>query len=191
MSNLMEWDELNLLRSSVEDLLRSYRNERDKDVRDGIVDRWCDYMEFVLCLVYAYGWEDAEEIVGIVPFRDGLDDKTVNLEIDGETWRDRIFTQLREDSEDGILRIIDTESHRDYNTAVYDAGVESKVPGLYKQWFTMNDGKVRDTHDYLLGIKVGINDKFYTFDGDSAYAPGGFDNPANNVNCRCWITLSR
>ena len=86
MSDLMNWDELNLLRSSVEDLLREYRNTKDINVRDGIVSRWCDYMEFVLCLIYAYGWEDAEEIVGIVPFRDGLDDKTVNLEIDGETW---------------------------------------------------------------------------------------------------------
>ena len=109
---LMEWDELHLLKESVPEMMAEYRKNRDRSA----VDRWCDYMEFVLCLVYAYGWKDAEEIVGIVPFKDGLDDKAVNLDIDGETFRDRIYQQLEEDSPDGILRIIDTEAHRDYNT---------------------------------------------------------------------------
>ena len=90
---------------------------------------------------------------------------------------------------DGILRIIDTEAHRDYNTAIYDAGKESGIQGLKKRWMTMMDGKVRDTHSYLQGMAVGLDDRFYTFDGDSALAPGGFELPENNVNCRCWITL--
>ena len=186
-NRLMEWDELNLLRSSAEDLIRDYRRSHNR--KD--VDRWCDYMEFVLCLIYDYGWKDAEAIVGIVPFKDGSDDKCVNLEINGETYRDRIFHQLDEDSLDGILRIIDTEAHRDYNTGVYDAGKSSGIKGLRKKWLTMGDDRVRDTHDYLHGTVVGIDDLFYTFDGDSAYAPGGFELPQNNVNCRCMITLAR
>ena len=184
---IMEWDELNLLRESATDLLNEYRKSHDKEK----VRHWCDYMEFVLCLIYAYGWQDAEEIVGIVPFKDGLDDKAVNLEIDGETYRERIQTQLDEDSLEGIIRIIDTEAHRDYNTAVYEAGKESGVKGLRKQWVTMMDDRVRDTHDYLEGTEVGIDDLFYTYDGDSAYAPGGFEKPENNVNCRCVLTLAR
>lgn len=186
MSNVMDWDELNLLRSSAVDLVREYRKSHDKKH----VHRWCDYMEFVLCLVYAYGWKDAEEIVGIVPFKDGLDDKAVNLEIKEETFRERIQEQLDKDSLEGILRIIDTEAHRDYNTAIYDAGKESGVKGLKKQWVTMLDDRVRDTHDYLEGVSVGIDDLFYTYDGDSAYAPGGFEKPENNVNCRCMLTLA-
>jgi len=186
MSNLLNWDELNFLRSSAYDLLRDYRKSHDRK----LIDRWCDYMEFVLCLVYAYGWKDAEEIVGIVPFKDGLDDKCVNLEIKGETYRDRIVTQLDNDSLEGILRIIDTESQRDYNTAVYEAGKESNIPGLRKKWVTMMDDRVRDTHDYLEGMVVGIDDLFYTYDGDSAYAPGGFEDPVNNCNCRCHISLA-
>lgn len=184
---LMNWDELNLLRSSAEDLLREYRKSHDRKA----VNRWCDYMEFVLCLVYAYGWRDAEEIVGIVPFKDGLDDKAVNLDIKGETWRDRIYEQLDADSIDGILRIIDTEAHRDYNTGVSDAGEESGVSGIKKQWLTMLDEKVRDTHSYLEGVVVNLEDKFYTFDGDSARFPGDFSLPENNVNCRCGIALLR
>ena len=186
-SLVMNWDELNILRSSASDLLREYKQFHDRKR----VGTWCDYMEFVLCLIYDYGWKDAEQIVGIVPFKDGLDDKCVNLVIDGETYRDRIQTQLDEDSLEGLLRIIDTEAHRDYNTGIYDCGKKSAIPNLQKQWWTMADGRVRDTHDYLHGTKVGLDDRFYTFDGDSALAPGGFGDPTNNVNCRCWITLAR
>lgn len=187
MSDIMNWDELNLLRSSAVDLLREYRQKKDKQA----VDRWCDYMGFVLCLVYAYGWKDAEEIVGIVPLKDGLDDKTVNLEIEGETYRDRIQTQLDADSLEGILRIIETEAHRDYNTAVYDAGKTSGETDIKKEWRTMMDDRVRDPHFYLEGVKVGIDDRFYTYTGDSALYPSGFGVPELDINCRCWVTLTR
>lgn len=186
-SPVMQWDELNLLRSSAEDMIRDYRKSQDKEA----VKRWCDYMEFVLCMVYAYGWQDAEEIVGIVPIKDGLDDKTVNLDIDGETFRERVQTQLDADSLDGILRIIDTEAHRDYNTAVYDAGKASGVSGLRKRWETMKDDRVRDEHQYLEGVTVGMDDYFYTATGEYALHPGGFGVPDLDINCRCSISLVR
>lgn len=185
-STLMDWDELNLLRSSAVDLLREYRQSKDTER----VRRWCDYMGFVLCLIYAYGWKDAEQIVGIVPFKDGLDDKSVNLDINGETYRERIERQLEEDSLDGILRIIETEAHRDYNTGVYDAAKQSGET-VQKRWYTMMDDRVRETHRYLEGQTVGLDDLFYTDDGDSALFPGGFSLPDNNVNCRCFVTLVR
>ena len=185
-TTLMRWDELNLLRESVETLLRDYRRTKDPQK----VDRWCDYMEYVLCLIYDYGWKDAEQIVGIVPFKDDSDDKAVNLEINGETFRERIRTQLEEDSAEGILRIIDTEAHRDYNTAVYDAGKQSGAK-VRKCWNTMMDDRVRDEHLYLEGVTVGIDDYFYTDTGDYALYPGGFGVPELDINCRCFVTLVR
>ena len=122
-SKLMNWDELNVLRSSVDELFREYRKSHDKEV----VDRWCDYFEFVMCMIYAYGWEEAEQIIGIVPMKDNLDDKCVNLDIDGETYRDRIMRQLEQDSIDGVLRIIDTEAHRDFNTGIYSFFVATNL----------------------------------------------------------------
>lgn len=184
-SKLMEWDELNILRQSAEDFIREYRKSHDRKV----VDRFCDYMEFVLCLIYTYGWEDAEEIIGIVPFKDGLDDKCVNLDIKGETYRDRILEQAEAGSVDGVLRIIDTEAHRDYNTAVVDAAKGSGIKGLKKTWNTMLDDKVRDQHSYLEGVTVGLDDLFYTESGDSALFPGGFGLPELDCNCRCFVTL--
>lgn len=187
-SRLFEWDELNLLRDYAEQFVR--RGE-ERDVNQKQFDDFCDYIEFVLCLVYAYGWKDAEEIVGIVPMKDGLDDKAVNLEIGGETFRDRIETQLRKLSVAGVLKVIDTEAHRDYNAGVYDAAEKSGESGIMKQWCTMQDERVRDTHDYLDGTKVGLDDRFYTYSGASALYPGGFGTPEEDCNCRCWITLAR
>ena len=188
MSNsIMEWDELNLLRASVSEMIREYRKTGNREH----LMRWCDYMEYVLCLVYAYGWQDAEEIVGIVPFKDGLDDKAVNLDIKGETFRERVAKQLDErfDPTEEILRIIDTEAHRDYNTGVYDAGKKSNTPNLKKRWNTRLDDKVRDAHAYLEGVTVGMDDEFYTYTGDSALYPGGFGVPDLDINCRCTISL--
>ena len=183
MSNLFEWDELNLIREEARRLM-SLPKEKRKEARD----TFCDYLEFVLCLVYAYGWKDAEEIVGIVPFKDGLDDKAVNLDIDHKTFRDRVDEQIEDGDEAGMLRIIDTESHRDYNTGVYDAAVESGTSPM-KRWSTMLDNNVRDTHQFLEGITVGLDDYFYSPSGAMAKYPGGFGDPTEDCNCRCYITL--
>lgn len=181
MSNVFHWDELEIIRTDAERFFQSNDKRDPKKLK-----RFCDWLEFVLCLVYAYGWHDAEEIVGIVPFKDGSDDKAVNLEIKGETFRDRITP---ESTYLEVQRIIDTEAHRDYNTGVYDAAKESGMPNLRKKWVTMNDDRVRDTHEYLEGVVVGLDDAFFTYDGDSAMYPGGFNDPSNNVNCRCGISL--
>jgi len=183
--NLFEWDELNLIREEAERIMALPPEERQKkEVRE----RFCDYLEYVLCLVYAYGWKDAEEIVGIVPFRDGLDDKCVNLEIANKTFRERTDDVIQNGTVDELNRIIDTESTRDYNTGVTDAGNESGLPGIKKRWNTMLDWKVRDAHMELEGQEVNLDDQFYV-GMDSAYAPGMFSDPSLNINCRCYLTL--
>ena len=179
MSNIMQWDELNFLRQIATTFFSQKQKKKD-------IDHFCDYLEFVLCLVYAYGWKDAEEIVGIVPFVDGFDDKAVNLEIGGKTFRDRI---TEDTTPDEILRLIDTEAHRGYNTGVYDAAATSGKTGIRKRWNTMKDDRVRDPHSYMEGMTVGLKDRFYTYTGDSTLFPGGFGVPDLDIGCRCWITL--
>lgn len=51
----------------------------------------------------------------------------------------------------------------------------------------MGDERVRDTHDPLYGIVVGLDDYFVTYDGDKALFAGGFSKAENNVNCRCLV----
>jgi uncharacterized protein with gpF-like domain len=61
---------------------------------------------------------------------------------------------------------------------------------LYKTWVTMRDDRVRETHDYLEGMKIPINEPFVTYDMDEAMYPGGFSLPENNVNCRCTLKIT-
>lgn len=175
----MQWDELNTIREYASTF---FSRKQDKKARD----RFCDYLDYVLCLIYMYGWKDAEEIVGIIPFVDGLDDKAVNQQIGGKTFRDRITDDITPEE---VQRIIDTEAHRDYNTGIFDAATVSGKDGIRKRWNTMKDNRVRDPHAYMEGLEVGLQDRFYTYTGDSAMYPGGFGTPELDVNCRCFITL--
>ena len=53
----------------------------------------------------------------------------------------------------------------------------------------MLDDRVRDTHDYLEGVEVGLDDEFYTYLGNKAMFPGQFGVAEEDVNCRCWVTF--
>ena len=179
-SNLFEWDELNLIRKEAIILWSGKKPDRKQR------EDFCDWLEYVLCHVYAYGWQGVEDIIGDVKVLFNGDLDTVNLEIAGKTFRDRI---MDEDTAEEILRLIDTEAHRDYNAGAYNAAKASGIAGLRKKWFTMRDDRVRDSHRYLEGVEVGLDDAFYTDDGDSAMYPGGFSLPEHNVNCRCTVTI--
>ena len=55
--NIFNWDELNIIR---EDAVQFIRNAKQKKPDQKAIDGFCDYLEFVLCLIYDYGWKDAE-----------------------------------------------------------------------------------------------------------------------------------
>lgn len=180
-SNVFRWDELEIIRKDAEILFSAAERPDKKQI-----EQFCDYLEYVLCLVYAYGWKDAEEIVGIVPFKDGEDTKVVNAEIADKTFRERI---TEDSSYEEVLRVIETEAHRDYNTGVFDAA-EGSGKNVRKMWNTMLDDKVRETHRYLEGIEIGLNDLFYSESGASALYPGGFGDPMEDIGCRCYLTIT-
>ena len=87
-----------------------------------------------------------------------------------------------------LTRIADTEMHRIANTAALDTA--KRAGARSKTWVTMADERVRDTHSYLESETVGIDEDFYTYDGDHASAPGLFELAENNVNCRCELLFS-
>lgn len=114
--------------------------------------------------------------------------------IEGETFADRAEKHVRNGDVAALQTLAESEYHRVYNTAVSDGVTEYiRETGavVEKVWLTVGDDRVRDTHEDLQGVSVGVNDRFYTFDGDSALFPGGFANPENNVNCRCWLEYRR
>ena len=104
-SDLFKWDELELIKREAT-ILWSGKPDRKKR------QEFCDWLEFILCHVYAYGWQGVEDILGRIRVDWNGDTDTVNLEIAGKTFRDRV---LDASTAEEVLRIIDTEATRDYN----------------------------------------------------------------------------
>lgn len=85
--------------------------------------------------------------------------------------------------------MVEAECNRVWNTGVIKAG--EGVQGLTKTWETMLDDRVRDTHFFLQGETIPYDEEFVTIGGDSALAPGMFENASENCNCRCFLSLGR
>jgi len=194
--NLMPFDELNTFRQMVTEYKTAPLTLSEKEkLRD---DLW-EYIEFLLIEAYTYGNVQAMQDLGLLD-RDPAElinpdvmEQTINEPIAGKTYRDRIREYL--DAEDSTVenfqRVAETDATRVYNAGVVDGGRNSGIRGVRKQWQTMMDDRVRDTHDYLQSMEVPLEDDFYTYDGDHARAPGLFSLPENNINCRCTIQLIR
>ena len=166
--------------------LQTKLSETAKLNKDEVVDEIFD----LLILAYMKGNEAANfdlssdyEIV-----TDALQD-AIYRKTAGKDFAERVREHIdNNDPISDIMRVADTEMHRVYNTALFDV---AETSGAYKTWVTMLDERVRETHQYLEGVTVAWNERFYTIDGDSALYPGNFTLAENCVNCRCDIVLSK
>lgn len=151
---------------------------------------------FLLETAYINGTADAAaQINGLLGYR-LLDDtydvdrigEVIDLRLgDGKDWRDRLAEHLDNgDDIQPIIAMVESEANRDANTGSLDKAWESGLD-LTKTWQTMLDDRVREQHQYLEGVTVGVHDKFYTYDGDSAFVPGGFETAEENCGCRCTL----
>lgn len=194
MPNLMPFDELNAFKSIVTEYktepLTLFEKEKKRE-------EIFDLIEYILLESYYYGTVQAMSDLGLLDKdpQDLIDDTkmemTINVEVAGKNWRDRITEYLDDENStvEDFQRVAETDSTRIYNTAVVDGGKASGIQGVRKQWITMEDERVRSTHEYLQDMIVPLDEDFYTYDGDHAPAPGLFSDPANVVNCRCSLTL--
>lgn len=166
--------------------------------RDELTEsEFLDWAESVLILAYSSGVRSTLEDLNETDLVDMTIDLTdidnlkaaLDFVVDGKTYKDRLSEYYNEGSDAEIQRVMETEYHRMFNTGGYDTAVREGA--IYKEWVTVGDDKVRDTHRYLEGMRVPIDFPFVTYDGDSAMAPGGFTLAENNVNCRCITRYSR
>ena len=182
---IFPFDELNALRVRITQVFADGRRPSKKEEED-ILDEILD----LLLLSYALGvnvtnaslssdWEPTiDEIM-----------ETVDERVAGKTWRERVREYFANGgSADEIVRVAETEAHRISNTAALKAATIGGA--TEKTWMTMLDDKVRDTHDYLNGQTIGINEEFYTYTGAHAPAPGLFGEAEEDVNCRCELLFS-
>ena len=194
--NLMPFDELNTFRQMVtryktEPLTQSEREKQREDIDD--------YIEFLLIEAYVYGNVQAMQDLGLLDLdpKDLIDEdemrRVIDEKIADKTYKQRIEEYLDDENStiDDFQRVAETDATRVYNAGVVDGGKASGVPGVMKQWITMEDERVRSTHEYLQSMTVPLDADFWTWDGDHARAPGLFALPENNINCRCTLSLIR
>ena len=189
MASILPFDELNKftlkLRSMFPNGTLPNRKEYP-EVYEDILDEMLD----LFLLAYATGNSITNMNLGFdwTPTQDDAIN-IIDKEIAGKTWRERAEEYFsNEGTVDDLIRIAETETHRDANEAAL--ATAKKAGAKNKTWITMLDEKVRDTHQYLEGMTVGINEDFWTYDNDHAPAPGMFDYAQNNVNCRCELVFS-
>lgn len=212
MDRLLPDDELSVIRQEIEADFAQDPDERKKRKEDRI-----DEILELLILSYMYGNEAAndmlfgsefieslgfdveepeqEEVVRTIPIEmDSMKD-AIYTKVADKNWVQRVTEYYDSDSgtADDVYRVVDTDAHRVYNDAISNVGERASEPDkpVWKTWVTMLDDRVRDTHEYLEGMRVPVDRRFYSFDGDSARYPGDFSDPANNCNCRCRIMLGR
>lgn len=160
----------------------------DEDIIDELLDLYL--------LAYYEGSKDAgkELMMDIEPSVEDAD-RVINKPIADKTFRERVTAYLNGEMgettgtpAEAIARVAETDSVRIYNEAKLDTA--RTLGASIKTWHTMGDDKVRDLHEVLDGVTAPIDGYFYTYTGDRAMQPGGFEDPEGNVNCRCFITVN-
>ena len=176
MATRLNFDEVNAFVNGLQGLDLS-ANKRM--VVDGILDY----------LIYAYIWgvEDVADTLGksIVPDAEKMR-QTIYRKIADKDFEQRLLDYAEQNDIDGIRRVAETETHRDYNEAIVTAASENGAKT--KTWHTMRDWKVREEHTWLEDVTVPIDADFYIGDA-SAPAPGMFGVPELDVNCRCYLSV--
>lgn len=187
MNALMPFDELNAFKTL--QLPTHFENGKIRSRQDceDIIDELLD----LFLLAYAQGTllTNADLSSNIMPTVDDVM-RVVDKRVDGKTWKERVWDYYENGgTEADIVRIAETEAHRDSNAAAYET---AKAAGATnKTWRTMGDDKVRDTHYWLDGVSAPIDGEFYNYKGESTQYPGQWGIAEEDVNCRCWVTYSR
>ena len=185
MNALMPFDELTAFKAELPIHFQDGKVRSEEDLED-IIDEMLD----IFLLSYAQGVEstNADLASAIEP---SLDDvmKVIDRKVAGKTWRERVRDYYENGgTEADIVRIVETEAHRDSNEAAYET---AKAAGAKtKTWHCMMLDTSRDTHIYLDGVDAPIDGSFYTYKGNEAQFPGQFGVAEEDCNCLCWVTYS-
>ena len=184
--DVMPFDELNKFKLELPRFFdESGKRIKSKEDYDSLLDM----LEDLLFLAYANGVASTNLSLSsnIEPTLDEMLD-VVEKKVAGKTWRERV----RDYYENGgtqadIIRIAETEAHRDSNAGAYNAA--KKAGAKTKTWHCMMLPTSRDTHIYLDGVTAPIDGEFYSFKGGSTQYPSEWGIAEEDINCLCWLTF--
>lgn len=185
MRSILPFDEVNRFAEQLRERYPDGKLVFSDDYED-ILDELLD----LFLLAYAMG-NDITNASLSSDYEPTLDEvmETVDKKVAGKTWRERAEEYFANGgSVDDIVRIAETETHRDANEAALLTATKSGAQS--KTWVTMLDDKVRFDHTELEGVTVPVDAYFYAADGSKALFPGGFGVPEQDCNCRCELIFS-
>lgn len=185
MKSLMPFDEIDALSDEAEAL-----KSTDRAKKKGEVDKYIDEVTDLFVTAYVFGTDDVNQQLD-TDVQPDLDEMRAVIEqrFDDKDFRDRIREYMESGTADEIKRVLETDAHRVYNAALYTGA--KKAGAKKKTWCTMGDDRVRDTHQYLDGVTIGIDDEFYSYNGDKTLYPSQWGIPEEDINCRCWLIFSK
>ena len=185
--SVMPFDELNTLKDTIGIHFDEEGRIRSREDCEDIIDEMLD----LFLLAYANGQEQTNEDLNSdikAPLEDVM--STINREIDGLTWEDRVWKHFEEGgTQADIVRIAETETHRDSNEAAFKTA--SKAGAQTKTWHCMMLDSSRESHVYLDNVSAPIDGLFYSINGGSTLFPGEWGIAYEDCNCMCWLTYSK
>lgn len=185
--NVMPFDQLNSLEERISIHFDENGKIRSKEDTEDIIDEMLDlFLE-----AYATGATLTRIDLGS-SYEPSLSDamKTIDREVAGKTWRERVWDYFDSGgTKADIMRIAETETHRDSNEASYEMAVRSKAKR--KTWHCMMLPTSRDSHIYLDGVSAPIDGEFYSINGGSTLFPGQWGIAEEDCGCLCWLTYSK
>lgn len=184
MQSILPFDELNRFEASLRE--RFADGKLGKEDEEDIIDEMLD----LFLLAYAQGNSVTNANLSS-DWTPTVDDamEVVDAKVAGKTWRERAEEYFANGgSVDDLVRIAETETHRDANTAAYETA--KKAGAKTKTWHCMMLPTSRDTHIYLNGVTAPIDGEFYSFKGGKTQFPGQWGIAEEDINCLCWLTFS-
>ena len=184
--NPLPFDELNIFKTK---LSAHYENGvlRSKQEEEDIIDEMLD----LFLLAAARGSASANEDLGTdvhIGMKTAVD--IIDREVAGKTWRERAREYFDNGgTEADILRIAETESHRDANEAGFVTA--EKAGAKTKRWHCLLLPTSRDSHVYLNGVTAPMDGYFYSINGGETKFPGEWGIPDEDVNCLCFCTFEK
>lgn len=195
---LLPVDELNRFRSEISEIVRWVREEAER----------YDSIDFLIDLLASTVIPLVEEQLGSeydLAFDESLDgwvhidpDESARAvavwgEVGGKTFAQRVEEYAAGDLEhfaSKVETLLETDGHRVRSEGRLDAGETLMGVGLTvgKTWRGVLDEKERDAHVALEGVTLPL-DGLFEINGYKALAPGLFNVPELDCNCRCELEI--
>lgn len=186
---ILPWDELNNIRAKVEQTAYFVQSDEALPVMRFDKEKALDIIYDYLVYAYLMGVDNVnEELSTSIRANDKEMRESIFKKIAGKDFRERVEEYADKGDIEGIMKVAETDAHRNMEDA--SQRTAKKAGAKKKTWRTMGDDRVRDTHDYLDGMTLPIDQRFVTYTGDSTMYPGEFGVAEEDCNCRCTCIYS-